>query len=174
MQGLAAAEGASPVCLPDHASLAFAGSAELVFEFADAPLAGGGVGGAGVALGGELAGGGSEAGEPGDQLGAVGSVDLGAELQAAPAAELVPFGAKLADLVPGDGEGGAQAGLGPRLAAGWRGGGPRTGVSYRRAAPGGIDVRGEPDGGDHASGRPGGGRHPRRGDPRPRGFLGFY
>src|SRR5258708_25978077 len=101
MQGLAAAEGASPGCLPDHASLAFAGSAELVFEFADAPLAVGGLGGAGVALGGELAGGGFEAGDPGDQLGAVGSVDLGAELQAAPAAGPVPVGAKLSGRVPG-------------------------------------------------------------------------
>ena len=91
----------SPVCLPDRAAQALAGGGELVFELADAPLGVAGLGGAGVALGGELAAGGFEAGDPGDQLGPVGSVDLGAELEAEPAAELVAFGAEPADLARG-------------------------------------------------------------------------
>ena len=111
----------SPACLPDHAAQAFPGCGELIFEFADAALGVAGFGGAGIALGGELAAGGFEACDPGDQLGPVGSFDLGAELEAEPGAELVPFGAEPADLVARDGKIGAQAGLGYRLAASRRG-----------------------------------------------------
>ncbi len=68
--------------MPDRAAQAFAGGGELVFEFADPPLCVAGLGGAGVALGGELAAGGFEGGEPGDQAGVVGSVDFCAELEA--------------------------------------------------------------------------------------------
>jgi hypothetical protein len=110
----------SPVCLPDDAAQAFPGRGEFVFEFADAALGVAGFSGSGVALGGELPAGGFQAGGPGDQLGPVGPFDLGAELEAEPGAELVPFGAEPADLVAGDGEVSAQAGLGYRLAAAWR------------------------------------------------------
>src|SRR5947209_1599878 len=79
----------SPVCLPDRAAQAFPGGGQLVFEFADAALDVAGFGGAGVALGGELA---AKAGDPGDQLGPLGSFDLGADLEAEPGAELVPSG----------------------------------------------------------------------------------
>src|SRR6266700_6496083 len=82
----------SPVCLPDRAAEAFAGGGEIVFEFADAAVGVAGFGGAGAAFGGELAGGGFEAGDAGGQLGPLGSFDLGAELEAEPGAELVPFG----------------------------------------------------------------------------------
>ena len=61
--------------------------------------------------------GGFEVGDAGDQLGPVGSFDFGAELEAAPAAELGAFGAEPADLVPGERQVGAQAGLGARLRA---------------------------------------------------------
>ena len=95
-----------------------------------------GFGGAGVALGGELAAGGFEGCDPGDQLGPVGSFDLGAELEAEAGAELVPFGAEPADLLAGDGQVGAQAGLGYRLAATWRGrgAGPGSRSAWRRRA----------------------------------------
>ena len=114
----------SPVCLPDDAAEAFPGRGEIVFEFADAALGVAGFGGAGVALGGELPAGGFQGRGPGDQLGPVGSFDLGAELEAEPGTELVVFGAEPADLVAGDGEVGAQAGVGDRLAVSRRGGGP--------------------------------------------------
>src|SRR5207245_2814848 len=97
--------------LPDRAAQAFPGRGQLVFEFADAALGVAGFGGAGVALGGELAAGGFQACDPGNQLGPVGSFDLGAELQAEAGAELVPFGAEPADLVACGDEVGAQAGL---------------------------------------------------------------
>ena len=112
-----------PVCLPDRAAEAFAGGGEVVFGFADLPLGVAGFGGAGVALGGELAGGGFEAGGAGDQPGPAGSFDLGAGLGAQPGAELVVVGAEPVDLVAGDGQVGAQAGLGDWLAAGRRRGG---------------------------------------------------
>ena len=99
-----------------------------------------GFGGAGVTLGGELAAGGLEAGDSGDQLGPVGSFDLGAELEAEPGAELVPFVAEPADLVAGDGEAGAQAGLAYRLAATWRGRGAGAGLAIGLAALGGFEV----------------------------------
>ena len=83
----------SLVCLADRAAQAFAGGGEVVLEFADLPLGVAGFGGAGVTLGGELAGGGFEVSDAGDQLGPVGSFDFGAELEAEPAAELVVFGA---------------------------------------------------------------------------------
>ena len=50
----------SLVCLADRAAQAFAGGGEVVLEFADLPLGVAGFGGAGVMLGGELAGGGFE------------------------------------------------------------------------------------------------------------------
>ena len=90
-------------------------------ELADLPLGVAGFGGAGVALGGELAGGGFEVSDAGDQRGPVGSVDFGAELEPEPAAELVVLGAEPADLLPRDGEVGAQAGQGGRRAAARRG-----------------------------------------------------
>ena len=76
----------SPVGLPDRAAQALAGGGELVLELEDPPLCVTGLGGAGVALGGELATGGLEGGDPGDQVSAVGPVDLGAELEAQTAA----------------------------------------------------------------------------------------
>jgi len=56
---------------PDHAAQAFPSGGQLVFEFADAALGVAGFSGAGIALGGELAPGGFEACDPGDQLGPV-------------------------------------------------------------------------------------------------------
>jgi hypothetical protein len=97
-----------------------------------------GFGGAGVAFGGELAGGSFEGGDAGDQLGPVGSFDFGAELEAEPGAEGVVFGAEPADLVAGDGQVGAQAGLGDRLPAMGRGGG--SGLALGLAVAGGLDV----------------------------------
>src|SRR6266700_8170473 len=107
----------SLVCLPDRAAQAFAGRGEIVLELADLPLGVARFGGAGVTLGGELAGGGFDVGDAGDQLGPVGSFDFGAELEPEPAAELVVFGAEPTNLIPGDGEVGAQAGRGDRRAA---------------------------------------------------------
>jgi hypothetical protein len=52
-----------------------------------------GFGGPGVAFGEELAGVGFQVGDAADQFGPVGSVDLGAELQAKPVAERVALGA---------------------------------------------------------------------------------
>jgi hypothetical protein len=101
----------SPVCLPDRAAEAFAGGGEIVFELADPLLGVAGFGGPGGPLGRELPAGGFEAGDPGDQLSPLGSFDLGAELEAEPGAELVAFGVEPADLLPSDGQVGAQAGL---------------------------------------------------------------
>ena len=52
----------SPVCLADRAAQASAGGGEIVLEFADLPLGVARSGGAGVTLGGELAGGGFDVG----------------------------------------------------------------------------------------------------------------
>src|SRR2546421_6710656 len=87
-----------------------------------------------------LAAGGFQACARGNQLGPVGSFDLGAELQAEAGAELVPFGAEPADLVACGDEVGAQAGLAYRLAAAWRGRGGGTGPAVGLAAPGGFHV----------------------------------
>ena len=76
----------------DHSAQAFPGGAEVVFEVVDAALRVVGFGGAGVAFGEQLPGAGFEVGDAGDQFGPVGPVDLGADLQAQPAAELVPLG----------------------------------------------------------------------------------
>jgi hypothetical protein len=89
--------GGSPVCLADRAAQAFAGGGEVVLEFADLPLGVAGFGGAGVTLGGELAGGGFDVSDAGDQRGPLRSFDLGAELEAEPAQELAAFGAEPAD-----------------------------------------------------------------------------
>jgi hypothetical protein len=96
---------------------AFAGGGEVVFELADLPLCVADFGGTRVALGGQLTGGGFEAGNAGDQLGPVGSFDLGAELEAEPTAELFVVGAEPADLLAREVKVGAQAGLGGRHAA---------------------------------------------------------
>ena len=82
----------SPVCGSDHSSQAFACGGEFVVEFADASLGVVGLGGAGVAFGGELAAGGFQGGDSADELGPVGSFDLGAEVEAQSAAELIAFG----------------------------------------------------------------------------------
>jgi hypothetical protein len=66
----------------DESAEAFAGGDELVFEFAGATSAGVGFGGATVAFGDELTVEVLEVGDPGDELGFVGSVDLGAEVEA--------------------------------------------------------------------------------------------
>src|SRR6266516_1460900 len=164
----------SPVCLPDRAAEAFAGGGEIVFEFADAAVGVAGFGGAGVALGGELAGGGFEAGDAGDQLGPVGSFDLGAELEAEPGAELVPFGAEPADLVAGDGEVGAQAGVSYRFAAGRRAGGERRVPVLGLTVAGGFDVLADAVGVGQPGGHPGGGGHRGRGDRCPGSFEGLH
>ena len=115
----------------------------------------------------------SRLGDAGDQLGPVGSFDLGAELEAEAGAELVAFGAEPADLVAGDGQVGAQAGLGGRLAAAWRGRGAGAGLVLGLAAPGGFDVLADAVGVDQPGGHPGGGGDRGRGDRCPGGFEGL-
>jgi hypothetical protein len=73
--------------VPDDAAQALAGGGELVFQFGDAVLGVPGLGGAGVALGCELARGFLQLRDAGDELGSFGSLDLGAELKAEPAEE---------------------------------------------------------------------------------------
>src|SRR5713226_357068 len=107
------ASSASAVLVPDHATQALSRGGELVFELPDPLLGGAGFGGAGVPLGPKLAVDGLQVGNPGDQLGPVRPVDLGAEMQAQALAEPFPVGSEHLDLVPGHGEVGAQAG--------WRG-----------------------------------------------------
>src|SRR6266536_20308 len=155
----------SLVCLPDRAAQAFAGRGEIVLELADLPLGVARFGGAGVTLGGELAGGGFDVGDAGDQLGPVGSFDFGAELEAEPAAELVAFGAEPADLLAGDGEVGAQAGLGGRGAAAGRGDRAGTGLVLALAALSGFDVLADAAGIDQPGGYLGSGVERRGGFP---------
>jgi len=76
------ASSASAVLVPDHATQALSRGGELVFELPDPLLGGAGFGGAGVPLGHKLAVDGLQVGNPGDQLGPVRPVDLGAEMQA--------------------------------------------------------------------------------------------
>ena len=66
----------------DHPAQAFPGGGEVVFEVVDAAFSGVGFGGAGVTFGEQLPGERFEVGDAGDQLGPVGPVDLGTELQA--------------------------------------------------------------------------------------------
>src|SRR6266536_375280 len=164
----------SLVCLPDRAAQAFAGRGEIVLELADLPLGVARFGGAGVTLGGELAGGGFDVGDAGDQLGPVGSFDFGAELEAEPAAELVAFGAEPADLLAGDGEVGAQAGLGGRGAAAGRGDRAGTGLVLALAALSGFDVLADAAGIDQPGGYLGSGGNRGRGDRCPGGFEGLH
>ena len=143
-------------------------------EFADLPLGVARFGGAGVTLGGELAGGGFDAGDAGDQLGPVRSFDFGAELEAEPAAELVAFGAEPADLLAGDGEVGAQAGLGGRGAAAGRGDRAGPGLMLALAALSGFDVLADAAGIDQPGGYLGSGGNRGRGDRCPGGFEGLH
>ena len=69
-----------PVVVFDEAAQALSGGGQVVFEFLDAALGVVGLGGVGVAFGEQLPGQGFELGDSGDQVGAVGAVDLGAEL----------------------------------------------------------------------------------------------
>src|SRR5262249_20758352 len=95
------------------------------------------------------------------------------ELEAEPGAELVPFGAKPADFVAGDGEVGAQAGLGDRLAATWRGRGAGARLAIGLAGPGGLGPFAGAAGVDPPRGDPRGGGDRGRGDRRPGGFEGL-
>ena len=70
----------SPVCGSDHSSQAFACGGEFVVEFTDASLGVVGLGGAGVAFGGELSSDCLEVGDASDELGPFRPLDLGAEL----------------------------------------------------------------------------------------------
>lgn len=92
-----------------------------------------GFGGAGVAFCEQLPVDVFQVGDAAGELGAAGAVDLGAELEPQPLAELVVVGAQLPYLVAGQGEVGAQAGWGGRclrgLRAGVSGGGQRLALA---------------------------------------------
>ena len=104
----------------------------------------------------------------------VGSFDFGAELEAEPAAELVVFGAEPADLLPGDGEVGAQAGLGGRRAAARRGDRAGPGLMLALAALSGFDVIPDAVGVGQPDRYLGGGGNRGRGDRCPGGFEGLH
>lgn len=77
-----AGRGSWPVVVFDHSAQALSGRGQVVFELTDAALGVVGLGGAGVAFDEQLPGQRFELGDSGDQVGPVGPVDLGAELQA--------------------------------------------------------------------------------------------
>jgi hypothetical protein len=99
---------AATVLGPDDPAQALPHRGELVFQFVDAPADGVGFGDTGVPLGDQLAVDGFKFGDPCDQLGSVGSFDLGAEVEAEAFAEPVVFGSEPPDFLPGDGQIGAQ------------------------------------------------------------------
>jgi hypothetical protein len=72
----------SPVGGSDHASQAFPGGGEFVVEFVDASLGVVGLGGAGVAFGGQLTVDGFQGGDSADELSSVRAFDLSAEVKA--------------------------------------------------------------------------------------------